>query len=155
MGKKKASMSNKLRPVLEKAIKESAVFVRELKNFAVMNYDDEAQRVYDPYDRYEIAFINDYPWWDDSDITECITMSVTIHNDGKFEYSILSPNRAGLSRYHESWFLDQLGQIIVMAKLGAYPSAISGDRYASRGKDNHYMSAKRIAEKNMKKRKKK
>jgi hypothetical protein len=136
MGKKKASRSKVMRPILEEAIREGLVFCRHRPRKS-LSTDMDSGVIYefdllpsDPglgYELYEVTFGNDTHWWvvyPHSTPTSSIPIEVRVYEDGRIDYQFVFDRAHVLSREHEVWFKQELEEIITMHKLGGYSSEL-------------------------------
>lgn len=117
MGKKKATKSRKLRPVIEQYIQDGTIFCYE-QEFAFLNLyeDNSVERA------YAISFGKDEIWH--KNIPKGIHVLVLVMSDGSIDYQFRDQRKYALDLKHDEWFKEQLEQITVMYKLGAYESDI-------------------------------
>ena len=119
MGKKKATKSKKLRPLLEQAIRNGKIYCLELKqNQELINLGYEQQR---SYDIYQIVFGEDVDWFNSDDFSS-IHVVLELFNNGDIKYRFISGQNHMLDRTNGDWFKKELEEIIVMHKLGAFQS---------------------------------
>jgi hypothetical protein len=119
MGKKKASKSKKLRPLLEQAIRDGRIYCREFKQTQeFINTGREQKR---DYDIYQIVFGEDEDWFS-SDDASSVHVVLELFRDGEIKFRFISGRKHMLDRTSSEWFKRELEEIIVMHKLGAFMS---------------------------------
>ena len=120
MGKKKATKSRKLRPLLERHIASGEIYCKGRASRRVMDLMTGQDILLD-YDTYDITFGGDKErWYDEDYAVVCVTAKV--YDDGEVKYDFYGNTNHMLSREHDRWFLAELEQIITMHKLGAFES---------------------------------
>jgi hypothetical protein len=130
MGKKKASRGRKLRPLLEKAIKGGAVFVREQRQALKYNMLTLERVVSGRGDQhtYEVCIGADLGWVDVFP-DFFIPIMVYVSANGRVEWSFVRREHV-LGRADAEWLSNELLGIVTMAKLGGYSSAIKAVGYS-------------------------
>jgi hypothetical protein len=134
MGKKKASRSRKLRPLMQAAIDSGQVYVREQtsKTF-IVRWGPDDNPIFGPNGRdgfvsYEVCLGSDSFWVSP---TACQTalgksdifvpISVHVYDSGDIDWKFIESKHV-LDRSNAAWLSAQLEEIIVMYKLGGFQS---------------------------------
>lgn len=118
MGKKKATKTRKLRPIIEQAIRDGNIFISSRKkakyNFGQPQFSIETEYVYD------VSFVNDSDWFDDD--SDAVPITVKVHDDGSINFWFIRDREHMMDRTGIAWLQRELEEIMVMHKLGAYCS---------------------------------
>lgn len=124
MGKKKATKTKKLLPKLKEYFDLGNIHCHEISFSSMKNY---SFRFYASNSRlfkdFEISQEGSYYKVDLGSIISPITAFVKINSDGRLSYGFYNTNFT-LKRPYDSWFGDQLGQIITLYKMGMYQSSL-------------------------------
>jgi hypothetical protein len=121
MGKKKATRSRILRPIIEAAIKDGKIFVSErvsrtITTLAYNKYGEFKQTLECTNIEYTVAFVEDKKWHHDGDHIVLVT---TLDDHGNIIFEFIN-NAHVLTNEAERWLKEELEQIIVMFRLGGY-----------------------------------
>lgn len=127
MGKKKATVSKKLKVVLDDALRTGAIFVKEQKNWSRSWQTDE--RTYFGYELYNISFGEDKEWFQEVVDSPFLTVEVKLYKT-RLEFDFTQSRRNVLSNEVETWFRNELEQILVMHKMGGFKSNNNGPKDA-------------------------
>jgi len=119
VGKKKASQSRKLRPILEEHIREGRVYFRNFESSRSAN----SGILTDGIQKFEVIFGGDSQWFN----AFVIPLVVHINNQGDIDFYFIQSRAHMLSRTDEIWFETVLKEMITMHKLGAYESQHDAD----------------------------
>jgi len=114
MGKKKGRQTKILRPIIERSIANGDVFVRELKQ-------DEENRI-KTHTIYEISFGDDINWYTPTDKDHCAVVA-RVSRTGAVD--VRFRGRQGLKRGEMMWLKEQISEILVMFKMGAFQSGLT------------------------------
>lgn len=113
MGKKKGRQAKVLKPIIENSINAGEVFVRELQQESL--YNTMTHTI------YEISFGDDVNWYTPSDRDHCIVVA-RISQNGAVD--VRFRGRQGMGRGDMVWLKEQIAEILVMFKMGAYQSGL-------------------------------
>lgn len=129
MGKKKATFTKRIKPLIENAINDGNVYVRdEYAAFNMVLKQSPSARAHLLYKEcYSVAFgMEEFD--DEYAYEHGIEFEVIINQENKLTYTIITPWKKGrkqkqlsLNKTADIWLQDQLEQIITLAKMGAYP----------------------------------
>lgn len=145
MGKKKASKSRVLKPILEEAIRDGRIFCRHrANNRIVLDIDGDLQIECDRrdpnYEIYEVSFGSDVQWWVIHSLSQPhIPVEVHVFDDGNIDYHFVFPQTHMLAREYEVWFKRELEEIITMHRLGAYESELQAQSANGRAETGQYI----------------
>ena len=119
MGKKKATISRKLKIIIEDALRTGAIFVKEEKNWT-SNWSGTEREYYD-YEIYTIALGDDKEWFQETVDSDFLTIRVNLYKH-KLDVVFTQSRRNVLSNEVATWFRQELEQILVMHKMGGFKS---------------------------------
>lgn len=120
MGKKKATKSRKLRPLLERYIASGEIYCKGRTSRRAFDPITREEVVL-PFDAYDITFGGDKENWY-FEQREIVSVTARVYDDGSVKYDFFGNTDHMLSREHDRWFIDELMQIITMHRLGAFES---------------------------------
>lgn len=122
MGKKKASKSKKLRPILQQYIDKGLIYVRTKPK----EYYNTLEFYYTPAKKfitvYEVAFGADNSFTTGYFNNECVLVTVYQTKDRISSWHFLKTKIHMLDSVDEQWLSNQLSEILTMYMLGAYQS---------------------------------
>ena len=125
MGKKKASRSRKLYPILERAINDGNVFVTTRHSGFEMditgtklNVGGKIKEIETRRWHYTIAFVDDDLWYNAGNH---IIVLASLDENGEAEFRFMDIKNV-LTNDLELWLKKEIEQIITMFKLGGYKS---------------------------------
>lgn len=127
MGKKKATKSKKLRPMLEQAIARDEVYCTQIRSRTI---DLDGYVIDGPeYESYDVMFGADVTpsssYWRNGERRndgDHVHVRVDVYSTGDIRFYFIGNRDHMLNRVNSEWFCDQLEQIITLHKMGAYIS---------------------------------
>jgi len=144
MGKKKASRGRKLRALLDKAIQDGEVFVREKSSEFNSSLEGRRSRSYQGKNCrqvYEICIGSDHNLFDDSE-DFFVPIFAYIDTDGIVTWQFARPRQHVLDRSNSEWLTQELSEILVMYRLGGFRSNHKATTYGEETTDYVWRSSR-------------